>query len=150
MTPNPYEPPHGQLPARSVMPGLTPDELLDIVRAHRGMMWLAVGKMAIDAMFFTVSSAIHPPTFYLYGGLSLAILIGCAYFVFRLAKGIFGAGPAIACVLLMLAPCMGTLTILVLSGNTIDFLRKRGVKVGLMGANKLQLRELENAVEMER
>jgi hypothetical protein len=119
------------------------DRRLELVQAQRGMMWCFVLKVGMD---FTVNSArvlMPEPGYFLFVAAYLAVSLTTAYFVFRVARVMYGIGPAIVCACLIFAPCIGTLTVLILNGNTIDYLRKQGVKAGFMGATLAQLEELQ-------
>jgi hypothetical protein len=128
----------------------TPADVLEMVRAHRGMMWLFLAKVGLDFGAPATRDLVGDPqgmTYWLimaywmvYMGVSLAV----AYFVFRLARVTYGAGPATICAVLVFIACFGTIIVLVLSGNTMDRLRKSGVKVGFFGATARQIEELEN------
>jgi hypothetical protein len=126
-----------------VTPSLTRDEILEIVKAQRGMMWLFVAKLGLDFGAGAVRDLASQPFLAIYWAAYLAVSLAVAYFVFRLAKVVYGGGPAVICAALIFAPCAGSLAVLIINGNSMDRLRKAGVKVGMMGATALQLRELE-------
>lgn len=120
------------------------NELLEIVVAQRGMMWLLAAKFGTD---FTFSVAKEFTTdLLLIAYLSVCVLVALAmgYYVFRLSNAIYGVGPAVVCAVISLVPCLGLLAVLILNGNAIDQLRKAGVRVGFMGATKSQLAEMQS------
>lgn len=105
-------------------------------------MWLLILRVGLD---FTASIAAELFDSYArlaYFVVFIAVTVSIAYFVFRLASAIYGAGPAIVCLLLSAIPCLGTFAVLILNGNAIDQLRKVGIKVGFMGASAVQLEEI--------
>lgn len=124
---------------------LTREEIIAIVKAQRGMMWLFVAKLGLDVGSSSVNVLLGQPYILIYWIVYLAVCSTIAYFVFQLAKIVYGFVPAVICAAWIFAPCGGTLAILILNGHTMDWLRKAGVKVGMMGATALQLREVEAA-----
>lgn len=150
MSINPYEPPSTASGRTSVPVTDTAVQLLDMVKSQRAMMWLFVARFGLDISTTAArdfNSGLLMFGFWLaYLGVSIAL----AYFVFRLANGVYGIGPAVVCVLLSFVPCLGTLTVLILNGNAMDRLRKMGAKVGFMGASAKQLQELNTASLQQR
>lgn len=128
---------------------LVRDEIVEMVKAQRGMMWLFVAKLGLDFSSGSVRILLGQPYLAFYWVIYLVVSLSIAYFVFRLAKIVYGVGPAVICAALIFAPCVGSLAILIINGNTMDRLRKAGVKVGMMGATALQLKELEAPAQME-
>jgi hypothetical protein len=119
---------------------LTDEEVLDLAQAHRGMMWTLAGTFWLQ---FGVNLVNEFPLlgriafFAVY--LATALVLG--YFVFRVAKPLYGTAPAVICAVFMLSPCFSVLVVIALGGNTQDRLRKAGLKVGLFGATPHQLEE---------
>lgn len=106
------------------------------------MMWLWVAKLGLDFAFSIAPDMLGPALSIVYYVPFLAVSIAIAYFVFRITHLVYGVGPALVCTLLAFLPCAGTITVLILNGQTMDRLRKLGVKVGFMGATRQQLDEL--------
>jgi hypothetical protein len=120
------------------------DRPLELAHAHRGMMWCFALKFGVDFMANSAKLLMPEVAYYLFMAFFLAVSLTTAYFTFRAARVMYGTGPAVVCACLIFAPCIGTFTVLILSGNAIDHLRKLGVKgVGLMGATVAQLEELK-------
>jgi hypothetical protein len=143
MSINPYEAPQtvSSPPATDGSP-VRADSTLAIVRAQRGMMWLWLAKLGLDFAFSAAPDMLGPALSIAYYIPFLAVSIAIAYFVFRITHLVYGIGPALVCTLLAFLPCAGTITVLILNGQTMDRLRKLGVKVGFMGATRQQLEEL--------
>ena len=79
--------------------------------------------------------------------LYLSVSVSVGYYVFRLSRVVYGLGPGVICAALILLPCAGSLTVLILNGNTMDRLRKAGVKVGMMGATAKEVEQFETALQ---
>ena len=126
-----------------VTPSLTRDEIVEMVKAQRGMMWLFVAKLGLDFGAGAVRDLASQPFLTIYWVAYLGVSLAVAYFVFRVAKVVYGGGPAVICAALIFAPCAGATAVLVINGNTMDRLRKAGVKIGFFGATVQQLRDLE-------
>ena len=124
-------------------PSLTRDEIVEMVKAQRGMMWLFVAKLGLDFGAGAVRDLASQPFLTIYWVAYLGVSLAVAYFVFRVAKVVYGGGPAVICAALIFAPCAGATAVLVINGNTMDRLRKAGVKIGFFGATVQQLRDLE-------
>lgn len=143
MSINPYEAPQtGVLPPPKDGSPVTAPSTLAIVRAQRGMMWLWLAKIGLDFAFRLAPDMLGPALSIAYYVPFLAVSIAIAYFVFRITHIIYGIGPAFICALLAFLPCAGPITVLILNGQTMDRLRKLGIKVGFMGATRQQLEEL--------
>jgi hypothetical protein len=113
-----------------------------MVKAQRGMMWLFLAKLGMDFTVMAAQEFLQGPALFVFYAAFAGIDLAIAYYVFRLSDLIYGSGPALVSAGLTLTPGMGTFAVLILNGNTIDRLRKAGVKVGFMGATKEQLEEL--------
>lgn len=116
---------------------------LEMLIGQRGMMWTLILKLVVDLMFNAMSGLQSGAMLY---GLAAVYTIAClivAYFVFRLANAVYGIAPGLICAAATFIPCIGLFAVLVLNGTTMDQLRKRGIKVGFMGATKTQVDELK-------
>jgi hypothetical protein len=123
----------------------TPREMeLDLAQSQRGMMWLFALKFALDFCSGIVRDAVGLPLRIVYLSAYLLVSLAVAYFVFRAARIIYGIGPALVCGALIFAPCLGTLTVLVLNGTAMDRLRKSGVKSGFFGVDRRELEKLRS------
>lgn len=115
---------------------------IELATAQRGMMWMLALKFAMDFSSGIVRDLGGQPWQVLFFVTYLAISLVVAYFAFKIARVIHGDLPAVACGLLIFAPCIGTLTVLVLNGTTMDRLRKLGVKSGFFGPDRMQIEKL--------
>jgi hypothetical protein len=115
---------------------------IELATAQRGMMWMLAIKFAMDSSTGIVQDMAKQPAQAIFFVAYLAVSFVVAYFVFKIARIIYGDFPGVACGLLVFAPCIGTLTVLVLNGTTMDRLRKLGVKSGFFGANRLEMEKL--------
>ena len=120
----------------------TREAAIELATAQRGMMWMFALKFAMDSSAGIIRDVVSQPFQAIYFVAYLAVSLVVAYFVFRIARIIYGDLPAIACGLLVFAPCIGTLTVVVLNGTTMDRLRKLGVKSGFFGPNRLEMEKL--------
>jgi hypothetical protein len=150
----PEEPFMSTIPPRSPgpvapTPAATGDSpsTLEMAQAQRGMMWLFLAKLGIDFSASIVAELPAGPAFFVYCLAFAAVDLAIAYYVFRLTNLTHGTGPALVSAGCTLTPGIGTFTVLILNGNTIDRLRKAGLKVGFMGATKSQLEELAQATD---
>jgi hypothetical protein len=123
----------------------TRDVTIDLAQSQRGMMWLFAAKFALDFGAGMVRDAASPPLQAVYLAAYLLVSLAVAYFVFRIARVIYGTGPAVVCGFLIFAPCLGTLTVLVLNGTSMDRLRKSGVKSGFFGVDVRELEKLRSS-----
>ncbi len=144
---NPYRSPQAHEPAAAKPPaGGSVDIVLEMATAQRGMIWLLLAKLGVDMTANMVMNGVSEKAVLLtVAVVFLVVEVAIAYFVFRLANVIYGVGPAIVCVALTIIPCLGIFTVVILNGNVTDRLRKAGVKVGFMGATKMQMDELRAA-----
>ena len=124
------------------------EEMLDVAKSQRGMMWLFAAKFALDFGASTIRGTMREgdiqPLVIVYLAVYTLVSLAVAYYVFRTARVIYDVFPAIICGLIVLSPCLGTLTILVLNGTTMDRLRKAGVKSGFFGVDKRELEKLRS------
>jgi hypothetical protein len=124
----------------------TREVVVDLAKSQRGMMWLFAAKFGLDFGAGIVRDAVKsPPLQAVYWVAFLLVSIAVAYYVFRIARIIYGTGPALVCGLLVFAPCLGTLVVLVLNGTAMDRLRKSGVKSGFFGVDGRELEKLLSA-----
>ncbi|MEQ8789213.1 MAG: hypothetical protein RIC55_23065 [Pirellulaceae bacterium] len=122
---------------------------LEMALAQRGMMWFFVLKLAIDCTVGLAMGLQSTPLLAAYFVAFFTVEGAIAVNAFRLGRVVYGFGPGLACMLIVLPPCMGTMVVLILNGNVMDRLRKAGVKSGFMGVTKQQLDELRRQAEDE-
>ena len=65
----------------------------------------------------------------------LAVLVFVLIAVGRLAYALHGVGNAIFYCIAMLIPCIGLILLVFLNSRATNYLKRHGVKVGLMGAD---------------
>ena len=106
-------------------------------------------QLAIDFSVSAASEILAGPPLLAYFCLFLIVEVAIVYFVFRISHAIYDLGPAVVCALLAFAPCLGSLTVLVLNGTVMDYLRKNDIKVGFMGATRLQIEDLRNDIHAQ-
>ncbi|MBC7852539.1 MAG: hypothetical protein IAF94_03800 [Pirellulaceae bacterium] len=123
----------------------SPESVLEMVKAQRGMMWLFIAKLGLDFGFSATRDLASQSVEILFWIAYLLVSLAVSYFVFRLTRVVYGIGPAVICAALIFAPCAGSFAVLVINGGTMDRLRKLGVKVGFLGATAAQVAELESA-----
>ena len=68
----------------------------------------------------------------------LAGLVGTV-FVFLLAKNVYSTAVAVLLTILALIPCVGLIILLIVNGKATAIMRKNGIKVGLLGADRSQI-----------
>jgi hypothetical protein len=56
-----------------------------------------------------------------------------------LANELYGVGVAVLCGVLVVIPCVGLITLLIVNQSATSFLQRRGVKVGFMGVKPEQI-----------
>ena len=69
----------------------------------------------------------------------LVVGIAATVFVFQLAIKVYGSGAGILLGILTLIPVIGLLVLLIINGKATRTLKANGIKVGLMGANPLEI-----------
>jgi hypothetical protein len=72
------------------------------------------------------------------GIVALAVIVAGAVFAVRMASALHGTGIAVLCAILLLVPCVGLLTLLVLNSQATKVLKNAGLHVGLLGADESQ------------
>ena len=144
MKPNPYQSPamNEDVPSTSSAALREARSLLTIVSSQQILMWLLPVKAGVEFTMGIFTDTWQGPMLWGYLLIAIAIQAVTSYFVFRIMQELYGIGPAIVCAVLAAAPCSGTLAVLILNGNVTDYARKRGVKLGFMGATRSQLDEL--------
>ena len=143
---NPYQTPQPHSSGKHLADDRALHRLLDIVLGMQGMMWLFLFKVGMDMTVGTARVLFSDIWVTVYFCLYLVVQLAMSYFVFKVVHAIYDIGPAIICSLLVFAPCIGTLTVLVLNGNTMDHLRKQGIKVGFMGPTRQQIDDLRRQI----
>jgi hypothetical protein len=61
-------------------------------------------------------------------------------FVFLLALKVYDTGTGIALAVLTLIPCIGLVALLIINGKATAVLKQHGIRVGLLGANLIDIR----------
>jgi pilus assembly protein TadC len=87
------------------------------------------------AMFANLNTTLNLIIHFGLLGLVIATSIVGMVFIFRLALALYNLPIAILCGVLALPPCIGFLTLVFINSRATEFLKKEGVKVGLLGAN---------------
>lgn len=138
---NPYQPPV-QLPDNATDANYRCGKILIAVKSQRAMMWLMLVKLVLDFYSGIANESLGKPIVLVFWLAYLAVGVAIAFFMYRLADAMYGMGPAVICALTSLAPCLGVFAILILNGNAMDWLRKRGIKSGFMGVTPEQIQDL--------
>lgn len=134
---NPYQPPQ---------PGQAPyfQGQVDHARIRRIASDQRMINIVVLAYFGSglLTSAIRsiPGGQYVIGLVAVAVIGAGAFYAVRMASALHGTGIAVLCAILLLIPCVGLLTLLVLNSQATAELRKAGLHVGLLGVDPSQLR----------
>jgi hypothetical protein len=115
--------------------GSTRDDLREVAsRQKMILMCILVYLGVVVASFFL------PQGLYLViGMIALAVGITSTVFVFLLAAKLYEGGVGILLAVLTLIPCIGLLVLLIINGKATSVLKRNGVRVGLLGANRNDL-----------
>ena len=100
----------------------TGSEVLEIARRQKSILWLIIANLL---------------TFWIPGASIVTGLIG-VIFIYRLGK-VLRSSLAILYAILGFIPLVGLVGLLILNSKATGALRQRGVRVGLMGANREDL-----------
>jgi hypothetical protein len=68
-------------------------------------------------------------------GVSLLINIAAAVFIIRLAATLYNVPIAVLCGIFALLPCFNILMLVFINSQATYWLKKEGIRVGLLGAN---------------
>lgn len=136
---NPYQPPSpGQAPYFQ-----TP---VDHARIRRIASDQRMINLIVLAYFGSglLSSVIRsvPGGQYVVAVIAVAVIAAGAVYAVRMASALHGTVVAVVCAILLLIPCVGLLVLLVLNSQATTELRKAGLRVGLLGVDPSQLRNL--------
>jgi len=96
---------------------------------------MIVGNMALVAISNDSDSMVPLLLVTLFLGIICFVLFAVA----RMAYTMHGVGHAIVYTVAMLFPCLGIILLVILNARVTKFLKSKGVKVGLMGADKRTL-----------
>ena len=128
---------------------LSPREVLRVAKAHRAALWCMLGIILLSVFNGAFSSlaprdmsqggalvamVVHSGVFFC----SLGLLVAMCIFVYRLAGGL-GSKVAVLWSIGMIMPCLNLLFLLGLSVRATRVLRAHGARVGLMGADIVEL-----------
>lgn len=117
-------------------------DTLKVMRAQRAMMWTLFMKGSLDFASGIIDEIGFQPLTSAFWPCYLLVTLAAITFLFRVATVLYGIVPALVCAGAVFIPCFGTVTILALHGFAIDWLRKRDVRVGAMGASPGQILEV--------
>jgi hypothetical protein len=125
----------------------SPQDVFDLAASQRWMM-LAYGVLVgANMVGMQVLPQVRPVVEY--AVIQYSVFVGhllmnavIAYFVFRIARIIYGPVHAAVASVAAFIPCLGTLTIISLTGTTMDRLRKSGVKSNLYGVERNEIERL--------
>ena len=135
-TQNPYQPP-GNAAAPSNLPPAERDKLREIARYQRNI------NLVILCYFgagFLIRALNELAVGRIVGGvIAVGVLVAGAYFAVMMARALYSTAVAVISGILLLVPCVGLLTLLVLNNRATARLGAAGIKVGLIGADPSEI-----------
>lgn len=123
-------------------------EVLAVASAQKLVLWTLVTAIVLNIASQAISlglkqQPVEPQLLILFGfGLmvmGIAIIIVQIYSVIKLCLALHEGWATIIDVLVQFIPCANLILILFLNGRATAFLKKNGVRVGLMGASRAEL-----------
>jgi hypothetical protein len=131
---NPYQPPMDNAGPR---PGtLLPDErarLRDIARFQRNINLVILAYFGAGVVTQILNQVLIGRI--IVGLVVLGVIIAGAVFAVQMARALYSTGVAVLCGILLLIPCVGLLTLLVLNNRATARLKAAGIPVGILGAD---------------
>lgn len=133
---NPYQPPQHDSPPS--LPQADRERLYTIAKCQRSINLVVLAYFGSGVVSQQVANI--PGGQILIGLVALAVIIAGVVFAVRMASALWSTGAAVVCAILLLVPCVGLLTLLVLNNRATARLRDAGCKVGLLGADPEEVR----------
>jgi hypothetical protein len=137
---NPYYPPQG--PQNAWDDRARRDHLFRIARDQRMINWIVLAYFGTSVFTTTMQDTLGTqavvPIRILVGLVAIGIIIAGVVYAVRMASALHGTGIAVLCAILLLVPCVGLLTLLVLNSQATTQLKRAGLQVGLLGVDPSQ------------
>ena len=135
---NPYQPPQHASPPSPSVPQADRDKLYTIAKCQRTINLIVLAYFGTGFASNQLGDA--PGGRLIIGFVVLAVMVAGAVFAGRMANALWSTGAAVVCAILLLIPCVGLLTLLVLNSRATTRLRAAGFKVGLLGGDPEEVR----------
>jgi len=132
---NPYQPP--QSPALVAIAPADRDRLREVARLQRYINLVVLAYFSAGALTRAVAEVPGGPI--LAGVVAVAVILTGAVFAVQMARALYSTAVAVVCAILLLIPCVGLLTLLLLNGRATQRLTAAGLKVGLLGADPAEV-----------
>ncbi|NOZ39169.1 MAG: hypothetical protein GXP24_02945 [Planctomycetes bacterium] len=111
------------------------DPMKRVAKYQRWVLFALLANVIVNILFFSGVIGEDHPLQLPVNLFSIVVFFFSVYAIYRLAKEFLSIVAAIACALLMIIPFAGLITLLVINQKATKYLQKRGVHVGLLGAN---------------
>ncbi|QEG37763.1 DUF805 domain-containing protein [Bythopirellula goksoeyrii] len=112
------------------------DEMRRVAKYQRWVLFAVLANVTLYILFIIASVNDEAPALKFADRiLSIIVFFFSIYAIFKLARELFSTGIAVLCAILILVPLVGLITLLVINQKATTYLQRRGVHVGLMGAN---------------
>lgn len=132
MSQNPYSPPQSISPNATQI-GPTREYLRRVATFQRFVLYALLANILGNiAAFFVPAGNLFLQLAFLTVLLMIVALTMVS--IFTLANEVYNVGVGILCAILVIIPCIGLITLLVVNQKATSVLQANGVKVGLMGA----------------
>ena len=136
-TDNPYQAP-------THVPTNKPENSEFIIKVAKAQRQVNIGVLSYLCLILlnvgTGAVAINPELRQaLIGFLALIVVVYCVVAVFQLAAALRGNIAALFYALGMFVPCLGLILLIILSQEATAILKRKGIRVGLLGANPADL-----------
>jgi hypothetical protein len=128
---NPYQPPQHDTPG--AVPPAEREKLRDAAKFQRYINLVILAYFGAGVLTSAVNEI--PGGRFVVGLFALGVIVTGAVFAVQMARALYGTGVAVACAIMLLIPCVGLLTLLVLNNRATARLNAAGLKVGLLGAD---------------
>lgn len=128
---NPYQPPQAD-PSVGVPPN-DRQKLRDIAKYQRNINLVILCYFGAGVLTRILNEVLIGRI--VVGLFALGVVLAGAYFAVMMAKALHSTAVAVICGILLLVPCVGLLTLLVLNSQATSRLKQAGINVGLLGAD---------------
>ena len=117
------------------MPHFTKGEVVEVARMQKAVLWLLLALLVANGLAASVP-IIGLVVLVVY----LVVVVASLFYTYKLANAVKAPSPG-QYLILALIPCLNIIALLLINGNATAVLKKHGIPVGLMRANKKQLAE---------
>jgi hypothetical protein len=114
------------------------EKLRRVAKYQRAVIFAVLVNVILNVVFGATREA-SPAVWLILMALALVVVGISMASIALLANELYGVGRAVLCGLLVVVPCVGIITLLIVNQSATRFLQAQGIKVGFMGVKPEQI-----------